>query len=508
MANADTGPTDDADTDPLPVMPAEWPGPLTAEPVTPRRIGRPFLAWSVICLCIGIVLWPRLSGRAEQQKDESMALITEEMQAKYLVGVSAMLGKQAGLASQAKTLNTGPLDQRLRAIVIIGELSGPAEALKELKELRGKLTQHGIQPTQTQAALLKILEKLYKDYAADRYDAPSLTPQDRELLRRELEWTGELALTPAGGKNAQARATVLRPAYRVAIVYFAVFAIGGLVALVGLAALIVFLVFLFQGKLDRGIHCGSYHGAVYAEAFALWMVLFLGFSFLVGILANKLALDANARFVAALVAECFTLVALGWPVLRGIPWSQVRWETGLTLGRRPAVEPLVGLAGNVMALPLLVLGIAVTLFLIVLQNRLHANVAAGDNFSPPDLPGHPIVKELAHGNWLEYLQVFVLACIIAPVIEETMFRGVLYRHLREATCNFGFAGSVLLSALAVSFVFAVIHPQGPIGMPPLMALAFMFSLLREWRGTLIPGMVAHGVNNGLVLLFSLTAMGN
>jgi membrane protease YdiL (CAAX protease family) len=45
-------------------------------------------------------------------------------------------------------------------------------------------------------------------------------------------------------------------------------------------------------------------------------------------------------------------------------------------------------------------------------------------------------------------------------------------------------------------------------MPPLMALAFMFSLLREWRGTLIPGMVAHGVNNGLVLLFSLTAMGN
>jgi membrane protease YdiL (CAAX protease family) len=39
----------------------------------------------------------------------------------------------------------------------------------------------------------------------------------------------------------------------------------------------------------------------------------------------------------------------------------------------------------------------------------------------------------------------------------------------------------------------------------LAALALAFTLVREWRGTLIPGMVAHAINNGvLMLLVTLT----
>jgi membrane protease YdiL (CAAX protease family) len=53
----------------------------------------------------------------------------------------------------------------------------------------------------------------------------------------------------------------------------------------------------------------------------------------------------------------------------------------------------------------------------------------------------------------------------------------------------------------VCFVFAVIHPQGIFGVPPLMALAFAFCLAREFRGTLLPAMIAHGINNA-----ALTAM--
>src|SRR5207253_8074535 len=137
--------------------------------------------------------------------------------------------------------------------------------------------------------------KLYKDYAADKWDAPSLTGEDRKLLREQLGWIGELALAPPGG-NPKARAEVLRPAYRTVIVYIGVFALGGLIGLLGLAGLIVFLVFLFRGKLNRGIYCGSLHGSVYAEVFALWLVLFLGVSFAAGLFANKLALGANSRF--------------------------------------------------------------------------------------------------------------------------------------------------------------------------------------------------------------------
>jgi membrane protease YdiL (CAAX protease family) len=51
----------------------------------------------------------------------------------------------------------------------------------------------------------------------------------------------------------------------------------------------------------------------------------------------------------------------------------------------------------------------------------------------------------------------------------------------------------------VSFIFAVIHPQGILFVPVLMSLAFGFALAREWRDSLIPGMVAHGLSNGLIM---------
>jgi hypothetical protein len=41
-----------------------------------------------------------------------------------------------------------------------------------------------------------------------------------------------------------------------------------------------------------------------------------------------------------------------------------------------------------------------------------------------------------------------------------------------------------------------------------MALALAFNFMREWRGTLIPCMIAHGINNGLVLVALHFALGS
>src|SRR5262249_52979121 len=62
--------------------------------------------------------------------------------------------------------------------------------------------------------------------------------------------------------------------------------------------------------------------------------------------------------------------------------------------------------------------------------------------------------------------------------------------------------SFLLSAFVVSFLFAVVHPQGFVAIPALMSLAFGFAIFREWRGSLLPCMVAHGISNGLMLLLA------
>ena len=54
-----------------------------------------------------------------------------------------------------------------------------------------------------------------------------------------------------------------------------------------------------------------------------------------------------------------------------------------------------------------------------------------------------------------------------------------------------------------SSVIAVIHPQGWLGVPPLMGLALVFALAREWRGSLLPPMIAHGINNGVSMTLLL-----
>ena len=87
-----------------------------------------------------------------------------------------------------------------------------------------------------------------------------------------------------------------------------------------------------------------------------------------------------------------------------------------------------------------------------------------------------------------------------PIVEETMFRGVLYRHLRRSRPRrWPFFLSFLASAFVVSFVFAIIHPQGIVAVPLLMSLALGFCMMREWRCSLLSCMIAHGLNNALVI---------
>jgi membrane protease YdiL (CAAX protease family) len=202
------------------------------------------------------------------------------------------------------------------------------------------------------------------------------------------------------------------------------------------------------------------------------------------------------------VAALVSLVALGWPVLRGVPWRQVREDLGLNFGRRPSAEPACGLACYLMSLPIVGVGLLATMLLqwLFLERT--------DAFAPLGGPSHPIAIDIARGDFWVRLEVLVLACIMAPLLEEIMFRGLLYRNLRELTGRMGRGWSFLLSATGVSFIFAAIHPQGLLAVPMLMALAYGFALAREWRGTLLPAMVAHGVNNGIVTVFAMLALGD
>ena len=175
----------------------------------------------------------------------------------------------------------------------------------------------------------------------------------------------------------------------------------------------------------------------------------------------------------------------------------MRQEVGLTL-KRPILNGLIGLGGYVLVLPTFILGVVITLGLMGLWRRFQIGDNPERNFLPMTSPTHPIINWLADSDGiLILLLVVVLASILAPLVEETMFRGLLYRQLREATARWGRLFSFLASALVVSFLFAVIHPQGILAVPALMGLAFGLTVLREWRGSLLPSMMVHGIHNGL-----------
>lgn len=515
--------------DEVPPTPEAVPEPPAPEPEPPpRKRGWAALAWLVILAVVGVIVWGRSvpDRGGDPEREDRLSLVVFELQARYLVGAADFMGRTTAY-QQAQPFNRGALPQRMRFIALAGELGGPAAAISELEQLDKLLAEHRDRARMTpeQDRARAALAALYQDYADLKVDAPSVGPEDRALIRRELEWFGDLALAyrgvavprapfvaAAGPALAAAlgpaldperiarREEVLEPAERTFATLLGSVCAGVFLGLCGFVGLILLIVLAATGTAKGGVQTGSPHGGVYAETFALWMVLFVGLS----VLASSLPAEWGGIPLTG-GAMLLSLGVLAWPVLRGVPWRQVRADVGLTAGRSPALEPLLGVAAYVMSLPLLALGFIVTLFLMSLQREV--STLEGDPFAPAGGPAHPIIGPLADGDWGVRLQILFLASVVAPIVEETMFRGVLYRHLREASGKLGTVVSLLLSGAVVSFIFAVIHPQGLVAVPVLMGLALGFTVAREWRGSLVPCMVAHGVNNGLVTLLAIVALG-
>jgi membrane protease YdiL (CAAX protease family) len=83
--------------------------------------------------------------------------------------------------------------------------------------------------------------------------------------------------------------------------------------------------------------------------------------------------------------------------------------------------------------------------------------------------------------------------IFAPIFEEIAFRGLLYAILRR---RLSFVPAALLSAS----IFALAHGYGIIGFVSVLWSGFLWAWIYEKTGSLIPGMIAHAMNNLLVSL--------
>ncbi|MFO1020914.1 MAG: type II CAAX endopeptidase family protein [Planctomycetales bacterium] len=477
--------------------------------------GQAWIAWILILALVGLRLASEIvaaqqpAAKGADSLDVSFAI---EMQSRFLVGLRQLerRGETQSVGNFYKEsleyLNQGDVNQRLRGIITIGEIEGAGRALGALLELDAKLLLVGMKgngrPAMSadQKRVREVLLAVYRSVQGNKDPVGEIPKPDQEFLRKQLGWYGDLALVPRGISPWANRESVLRKCEGLVLYAGILVCLLGFWMLLGTFGLLFGLGATASGGLARKFTPGHGAGRIYAETFAVWLLMFA----IVGTVAAMYpipGLELGGQGLAML--GCLWLATL-WPWMRGVPAYVIVRDVGLVRGRGIFVESILGIVGYWATLPFLCFGMIVMMILM-------AAVSIGtppldpNSFDPVELPSHPIIRYALGGNPLLLAQMVLLACVFAPLVEETMFRGFLYRHLRDASAGLGILLSVLFSALWNGFVFAAIHPQGWIAIPPLMGIAFGLSLIREWRNSLIPGMVAHGLSNGLVMSLLIVA---
>lgn len=117
-------------------------------------------------------------------------------------------------------------------------------------------------------------------------------------------------------------------------------------------------------------------------------------------------------------------------------------------------------------------------------------------------PQHPASMELlSNPSLLVILSTLFSASLMAPLIEETAFRGALLPAMSSVFRN------VAAGILATSLLFAAVHPTGIPAWPALAGVGAMAAMLTYQTKSLVPAIVMHAVHNFATLMLALS-LGN
>lgn len=95
--------------------------------------------------------------------------------------------------------------------------------------------------------------------------------------------------------------------------------------------------------------------------------------------------------------------------------------------------------------------------------------------------------------------IFFTVCIVAPIVEELIFRGFFYGHLREKLSSITknkIISRILMtiSVVIVSALFAFMHGQWNVAVN-VFVLSIVLCLMREITGTIYSGIILHILKN-------------
>lgn len=107
----------------------------------------------------------------------------------------------------------------------------------------------------------------------------------------------------------------------------------------------------------------------------------------------------------------------------------------------------------------------------------------------------------AFGSSIDNMLAFVTLVVLAPLAEETLFRGYLYGKLK------GYVPAVV-AALVTSLLFGIAHFQWNVGVDVFVLSLFLCGL-RSLTGSIWAGVLVHMIKNGVAyfILFVLPFIG-
>jgi len=113
------------------------------------------------------------------------------------------------------------------------------------------------------------------------------------------------------------------------------------------------------------------------------------------------------------------------------------------------------------------------------------------------LLGEPVVPEFMQVAWASAgkVSLVIALVVVAPVMEELLFRGFLLSGLRPT--RLGASGAVLASAL----LWSLIHGQYDVyGMASIFALGVLLGAARVKTGSVLVAIVMHGLSNAIATI--------
>jgi membrane protease YdiL (CAAX protease family) len=247
---------------------------------------------------------------------------------------------------------------------------------------------------------------------------------------------------------------------------------------------------------------------VFASAVVLGLVL-AGACLVAGLLALRLLTTAESMRLlpAHVLTNALRMIGIRWaPFALSVQgllldggfflgvWIVVRRTTGLTwasLGWRAAPLRAYLLVPPVYIATLLCSGLALRI-----EAALFFHGHLDQITNPKNDPQQAEFAAFAHPSVGEVLLLFLAVAVVAPLVEELVFRGMLFQLLRRPLPLWG---AVVLSA----FVFAVVHGI-PVLLPDLFLCGVALALVFHYTRSLYCSTFLHVLTNTVVVVGIVT----